>query len=215
MRNEIERKFFVQTMPDLSHVEPLRYERYFLKREDGVEVRISQINDKYVHEHKREISNLERTRESKEISKEEFDSLKTMVTDSIIRDRYNISKVPKISILIYHGKFEGLVRAEVEFDTKDEAESFISLPWMGKEITDLPIGRDSRLIDLSAREFRELLEKSSNFVPDSQLDNLNNLWFYTTPLQGDANGKCNGRIGFSNLSSPGCSDSTAHEVARA
>ena len=56
--NEIERKFFVRQMPDLSSIEPLHYERYFLKRKNGTEERISKVNDKYVYEKKSEISSL-------------------------------------------------------------------------------------------------------------------------------------------------------------
>jgi hypothetical protein len=59
MKNEIERKFFVKEMPDLSGIEPLHYERYFLERGNGKEIRISKINDSYVYEDKSEISDLE------------------------------------------------------------------------------------------------------------------------------------------------------------
>ena len=158
MQNEIERKFFVHEMPDLSGIEPLHYERYFLKRENGIEERISKVNDKYVYERKSEISTLERSREKKEISKEEFDRLKEKASETLIRDRYNILTNPEVSIQIYHGRFEGLVRAEVEFETEEKAKSFVPLPWMGKEMTGLSIARDSKLLDLTNEEFQEYLK---------------------------------------------------------
>ncbi len=158
MKNEIERKFFVREMPDLSGLEPLHYERYFLKHEDGVEERISKVNDKYVYERKTEVSALERSREKKELSEQEFNQLKEKASEAIIRERYTISSNPDIAIQIYHGRFEGLVRAEVEFETKEEAESFIPLPWMGKEMTELPIARDSKLLDLKAGELQGYLK---------------------------------------------------------
>jgi len=157
MSNEIERKFFVKNMPDLSGIEPLHYERYFLERKDGIEVRISKVNDTYKYEKKVELSNLERTREKREISKEEFDELKKNASESVLRDRYNISFNPDITIQIYHGRFEGLVRAEVEFMTEEEARSFTPLEWMGEEMTGLSIARDGKLIDLSDEEFRGFL----------------------------------------------------------
>ena len=158
MKNEIERKFFVREMPDLSGIEPLHYERYFLKREDGVEERISKVNDKYVYERKTEVSTLERSREKKEPSEQEFNQLKEKASEAIIREQYTISSNPDIAIQIYHGRFEGLVRAEVEFETEKEAKSFIPLPCMDKEMTGLPIARDSKLLDLSAEEFQEYLK---------------------------------------------------------
>ncbi|MDE2038173.1 MAG: hypothetical protein KGI69_03065 [Patescibacteria group bacterium] len=157
MKNEIERKFFVKEMPDISNIQPLHYERYFLKRENGVEERVSKINEKYVYEKKHEISNLERTRDKKEISAEEFNLLKRDATEVLIRDRYDLSENPKISIQIYQGKFKGLVRAEIEFDSEEDAKKFRPFVWMGSEMTDLPIARDSKLLDLSESEFKRLL----------------------------------------------------------
>lgn len=157
MSNEIERKFYVKNMPDLALIEPLQYERYFLERGNGIEIRISKVNDTYKYEKKVEISDLERTRESKEISKEEFEKLKEGASESIIRERYNISDNPTIAIQIYHGRFEGLVRAEVEFASEAEARDFVPLDWMGDEMTGLPIARDSKLIDLTDSEFRSFL----------------------------------------------------------
>ncbi len=157
MENEIERKFFVKKLPDLSSIQPLHYERYFLKRSDGEEERISKVNDRYFYEKKNEVSNLERSREKKEISSIEFEKLKQGVGDALIRERYDVSENPKVSIQIYHGKHEGLVRAEVEFISEEEANAFQPLDWMGREMTGLPIARDAKLLDLTAEEFRNFL----------------------------------------------------------
>lgn len=157
MNNEIERKFFIKVMPDLSGIEPLRYERYFLKRDAGVEERISKVNGKCFYEKKSEVSNLERIREKKEITLEEFEALKQSASVAIVRERYDISANPKISIQIYHGQFEGLIRVEVEFSSEEEASAFQPLPWMGQEMTGLPIARDAKLLDLSADEFKRFV----------------------------------------------------------
>ncbi|HLC32946.1 MAG TPA: hypothetical protein VJJ82_03905 [Candidatus Nanoarchaeia archaeon] len=58
---------------------------------------------------------------------------------------------------MYHDKYEGLIRAGVEFKTLEEANKFTPLAWFGKEITENPLGRDSRLLDISTKEFEELL----------------------------------------------------------
>lgn len=83
-------------MPDLSGVKSQRYERYFLGKENGIETRISKIDETYKYEIKKEISGLERTR-------------------------------------------------ELPFD------------WMGKEMTGLPIAKDSKLVDLTEEQFRPYL----------------------------------------------------------
>ena len=158
MDNEIERKFFIKEMPDLSHIKPLHYERYFLKRGDGVEERISKVNGKCFYEKKSEVSDLERTREKKEITPEEFEDLKQSASAAIVRERYDISSSPKISIQIYHGQFEGLVRVEVEFSSQEEACAFQPLPWMGQEMTGLPIARDAKLLNLSVDEFKRFVQ---------------------------------------------------------
>jgi CYTH domain-containing protein len=80
----------------------------------------------------------------------------------IIRERYDVSNKPKISIQIYHGKYEGLVRAEVEFDSEEEARSFKPLNWMGIEMTDLPIARDAKLSTLTETEFNSYIDKAMN-----------------------------------------------------
>ena len=157
MANEIERKFFVKKLPELSNVTPIRYERYFLRRDGGEEERITKSGDRYTYEHKVEISSLERTRDKRAIMEEEFERLKQSASEVIERDRYDISDNPKISIQIYKGRFEGLIRAEIEFPSEEAAKAFVPLEWMGEEMTGLPIARDSKLLDLSSDEFHKYI----------------------------------------------------------
>lgn len=157
MSSEIERKFLVKELPHLDATTSKVYERYFLET-GPTEKRIQKVGDKYFYEEKSEISELERSRDQKkEISEEEFNNLKQGSEGPLIRERFDISSNPKISIQIYRNNFEGLVRAEVEFNSKEEATAFQPLPWMGKEITGLPIARDSALLGLSRDEFQKYL----------------------------------------------------------
>lgn len=154
---EIERKFLVKNIPDLSNITPIRYERYYLKRGDGIEERIQKKGEIFEYEIKKEVSKLERTANKKIITEEEFDKLKQNSSESILRDSYKLSN--NLSIKIYHGRFEGLIRAEIEFETVELAKVYQSESWMGDEITDSPLGRDSKLLDLSDPEFHKLLSK--------------------------------------------------------
>ena len=82
----------------------------------------------------------------KEITENEFNNLKSRAYGSTIRDTYLLSENPKITLQIYQGQFKGLIRAEVEFNSIEEADTFIPLSWMGKEITGLDIARDSTIL---------------------------------------------------------------------
>ena len=146
---EIERKFFIKTMPDISGLVAWHSERFFLKGEDGLEERISRIQDKFYYDKKLVISSIERDRKKKEITENEFNNLKSRAYGSTMRDTYLLSNNPKITLQIYRGKFEGLIRAEVEFNSIKEASAFKPLSWMGKEITGLDIARDSTNLNIS------------------------------------------------------------------
>lgn len=159
MDYEIERKFLVKKLPYLSDKTKQSYERYYLCRGNGVDIRIQKRNDVYELERKSETPNLGRETQKFEITKEEFEVLKRYSSEAIMRESYLISESPEITIKIYHGRFEGLVRAEVEFNSVNEDKTFTPLEWMGEEITDTPLGRDSRLLGLSDKEFKDLLSK--------------------------------------------------------
>ncbi len=154
MKNEIERKFLVSEMPDLKGCPIFHYERYIVKLKDGEEERVTKINNEYRYEKKIEISSLERSREVMDISEEEFNHLKKQASQVIVRDKYVFSESPHIAIQIYRGRFEGLARVEVEFETVDEAQAFKPLEWMGKEITGLPVARDGALFALTDGELK-------------------------------------------------------------
>jgi len=155
---EIERKFLAKSLPDLSGKKCISYERYFLKIESDFEKRVQKKGDKYEKERKFKTSDLSRETEKQEISKEDFDALKKSASKSIIRDSYKILDTPNITIKIYHGDYEGLVRVEVEFSSEEEAKNFQPYDWMGEEITHTVLGKDSKLIQLSKKEFKDLLD---------------------------------------------------------
>lgn len=158
---EVERKFLVKDLPDLSDLEPIQYERYFLEITEKSETRIQSKNNKYELEKKSNESSLSSKKDKKEITKDEFDKLKKEASKSIIRESYLLSENPETTIKIYHGDFEGLIRLEVEFESEKEANNYVPPAWAGKEITGTKLGRDSSLIKLTKKNFKELLAKFS------------------------------------------------------
>lgn len=77
--------------------------------------------------------------------------------DTVVRDNYIMSETPRLILRIYHGRFEKLVRAEVEFPSVEKANHFSPPGWMGKEITTTPLAKDETLLDLPASDFQKLL----------------------------------------------------------
>lgn len=159
MEQEIERKFLVKSMPDLTGLEPVRYERYIIFLQDGIEDRIQLKGQEYEWERKEKLGDLSSKKEKKSISREEFERLKAKAKQRIIRDSYKFSESPQITIKIYHEEYEGLVRAEVEFVSVEQAEKYTPEVWMGEELTSSPLGRDSSLVNLTKQEFEQLLRK--------------------------------------------------------
>lgn len=154
---EIERKFLIKEMPDLYGRTPLRYERYYLRVEPGYEERIQRVGDAYEREVKVARSELERTTDKTPITEEEFNTLQSQAQSAIIRDSYLVSENPEVTIKIYHGVYGGLARAEVEFSSVEEAKAYTPEDWMGEDITESPLGKDSKLVGLSQEEFRQAL----------------------------------------------------------
>ncbi len=154
---EIERKFLIKKMPDLSDLKVLRSERFFIFIWNWIELRIQSKDDKYELERKEKISDLSREWIKVNISKEEFDILKEKSSKFLIRDNYYLWN--NVSIKIYHWEFEWLIRYEVEFDSEKDANNFIKPDFIWKEITDSPLWKDSKLINLSKEEFIKLINK--------------------------------------------------------
>jgi len=154
---EIERKWLIKKMPDLSNIKRIEFERYFIFVDDTVEVRVQRIDNRYEFERKIETSKLSRDEVKFDITKAEFDYYKSIATKSIVRDAYQVSTSPNISIKIYHGDYKGLARVEVEFLSEDEAKKYTPLEWFGQEITDTDVGRDKKLIKLNKEQFNQNL----------------------------------------------------------
>ncbi len=176
MHHEIERKFLVQKMPKLRGIKVVPQERYFIQQgEEGiVEEGFKRTGNVFQHELKISIAPDERTQEIIIITKEEFERFKKNSTKVIYRDSYLVSEKPRILIKKYKGDYEGLVLAEVEFDSHEEAEKFVALDWMGAEVTDTLIGKDAHLVTLSRKEFQKIVKEAEEiFNFDETKESIN------------------------------------------
>lgn len=135
---EIERKWHIETLPDLSGLKAKAITQGYLAiGKDGTEVRLRQKADQYFQTVKSE-GGLVRQEFETTLNQEQFDTL-WPATDGkrLEKDRY---KIPHdnhtIELDVYKGKLKGLVVAEVEFKSMDEAKSFSTPAWFGKDVTD-------------------------------------------------------------------------------
>ena len=133
---EIERKFLIHTLPENLDSYPFQLlEQAYLCTEPVVRVRRS--NDTYTLTYKskglmsREEYNLPLTAES-------YEHLKKKADGNVIRKkRYCIpfSDALTIELDLFDAPFEGLVLAEVEFSSEEQAMAFLPPEWFGEEVT--------------------------------------------------------------------------------
>ena len=136
---EIERKWLVSpaSVPySLEAFESSSIEQYYLCTDPVI--RIRKRNDSYTLTCKGSGS-LSRTECNIPITEEAFDKLKCKAEGvPIIKDRYLIPLEDdglNAELDVFHGRYEGLVFVEVEFENEASATSFQAPEWFGTEVT--------------------------------------------------------------------------------
>ena len=133
---EIERKYLIKKLPeDLAQYPHMEMEQAYLCTEPVVRVR--KEGEDYVLTYKskglmvREEYNLPLTKESYEHLLEKADG--TVIT----KTRYRIPEKNGLTIEldVFHGRYGGLLLAEVEFATEEEANSYCPPDWFGEDVT--------------------------------------------------------------------------------
>ena len=152
---KLTKRYIVNSLKDLNLSNPIRYERYYINDR----LRVQRKDDKYSKEILDDNNNVI---EKIDISKSEFLKLKQSSYSEIIRDSYLFLEDNRISIKKYLGKYQGLYRVEVTFNSIEEQNEYVKEQWMGKEITNSPLAFDKYLSKLSEKEFKEELKKYLN-----------------------------------------------------
>ena len=133
---EIERKYLIDKIPfSLEGFCCRRIEQGYLCTEPVV--RIRRDDDTYYLTYKskglmvREEYNLPLTREAYEHLKPKADGI------LITKDRYVIPEKGGlfIELDIFHGEYEGVLLAEVEFPTEEAANAYTAPEWFGEDVT--------------------------------------------------------------------------------
>lgn len=135
---EIERKFLIsaENLPaDLEKYPHLEIEQGYLCVSPVV--RIRRENEAYYLTYKskglmaREEYNLPLTKDAYLHLREKTDGILIVKTRYVLPEKDGL----KIELDRFHGKHEGLLLAEVEFSTEEEAQNYTPPQWFGEEMT--------------------------------------------------------------------------------
>jgi len=136
---EIERKFLVATPPSGHdrHPSTAIEQGYLAIADDGTEVRIRRRDGAATLTVKGR-GGRSRVEEELEIGGERFERLWPLTAGRRIeKRRYEIPEDgATIELDVYEGDLAGLVVAEIEFGSEEDADAFSGPDWLGREVTD-------------------------------------------------------------------------------
>ncbi len=158
---EIERKYLLGEIPEgLNLNDKHSISQGYIS--NNPVVRIRKYDDEYILTIKSR-GLIERIEIEKPLSYQEFSELSTMVRGNLIeKDRY---KIPlddgyTLELDVFHGIYEGLIIAEIEYESIEKAESYKAPGYLYCDVSEYPEYQNSSLSTMSPDEIRELLEKS-------------------------------------------------------
>lgn len=150
---EIERKFLVKQIPlNLEHYPSEHIEQGYLNTTPVL--RIRRKNDDYIFTYK---STGLMSREELEVplTKEAYEHLVPKCDGNLIsKTRYCIPEEHgyTIELDVFHGCLEGLLLAEVEFPSEEEALSFSAPDWFACDVTQESTFHNSQMITVNPEE---------------------------------------------------------------
>jgi adenylate cyclase len=133
---EVERKFLVPEPPELEGAEADEIEQGYLAVGAEGEVRLRRKGDQLLLTAKRG-SGISREEAEVEVDRDAFDELWPLTEGRRLHKRRHL--IPhgelKIEVDVYEEDLDGLVVAEVEFDSEEEARRFEPPDWIGDDVT--------------------------------------------------------------------------------
>lgn len=149
MAKEIERKFLVDHLPVFMLDQPKNeiIQGYISADPNGREVRLRKKEQTYWLTIK-DNGGLERNEYEIQLSQGQFETLWQATNERrIIKDRYFYQHEGyQVEVDVYHRPLKGLIVAEVEFPSKEEAMRFKKMDWMRKEVTHLNFLKNKNLL---------------------------------------------------------------------
>jgi adenylate cyclase len=136
---EVERKFLVREPPELQSAKADRIDQGYLAIGPDGEVRLRRKGDRLLLTGKRG-SGLSREESEVELDRDAFERLWPLTEGRRLHKTRHVVPLDdlEIEVDVYSGDLEGLMVAEVEFTTEDEARAFQPPEWLGEEVTGDP-----------------------------------------------------------------------------
>jgi adenylate cyclase len=133
---EVERKFLVNQPPDLDGTQADEIEQGYLAIGSDGEVRVRRKGGRLLLTAKRG-SGLSRQEAEVEIDRASFDQLWSLTEGRRLKKRRHLAPYGelKIELDVYGGDLEGLIVAEIEFASEEDAKAFDPPDWLGEEVT--------------------------------------------------------------------------------
>lgn len=150
---EIERKFLLKELPDLSSFSFDEIEQGYLSFTP--EIRIRRKGEKYFITEKGDGTQTREELET-EIDYVTYKILSNLVKGSIIKKtRYKITLDDELTaeLDVYHELLDSLFTVEVEFRSEEQANSFIAPNWFGNDITKDKRYKNKNLAQIDGIEF--------------------------------------------------------------
>jgi adenylate cyclase len=135
---EVERKFIVNRPPDaIQQFESTRIEQAYLFSDDRLEVRIRRSAGRSVLTIKSG-GGLRRAEVEVALTEEAADELWPITEGMrLVKRRYEIPHTAGlVQVDIYEGSLQGLIVAEVEFESETDAGDYVPPEWFDDEVTD-------------------------------------------------------------------------------
>jgi len=135
---EIERKFLVKTMPDLSSAKKAYiHQGYLTHSNDSIEIRLRRIDEEYFITVKSG-SGMVRSERETSIDQQQFETLWPDTQGKRIeKNRWTgqLNTLQTFELDIFLGELEPLLLVEVEFSSLEQADNFEPADWFGHEVT--------------------------------------------------------------------------------
>lgn len=155
---EIERKFLVKALPDKLESYPhYNLEQGYLSVAPVVRVR--KKDSEYILTYKSG-GMMKRMEVELPLDSNSYEHLIAKADGIVIsKTRYAIPHGKyTIELDIFHGKLDGFVMAEVEFDSVEDADSYEKPDWFSVDVTTNPAFHNSRMSGMTADECKEFFE---------------------------------------------------------
>lgn len=135
---EIERKFLVFNLPNDYQEYPSKLIRqtYIAIEDNGTEVRLRKVDNDFILTVK-SMGTLVRLEREIKLTEDQYNQLLPVTQDrQIDKTRYSIPyQNHVIELDVFKNNLKGLIIAEIEFTSINEANEFKKLSWMGIEVT--------------------------------------------------------------------------------